>query len=290
MKKLIIPEGFGEDADKNVKTPSAAVVNAKTSATKPTQPAVDFPSTISDPLDIANVKARAMKLAPAETEADLIKKWSEPEEEEDDIDPVGKVTGYLKSAIDLIDKYPWLLVFLWKPARGFLWNIGKSSFKKMFPGKVDIASVEKQIFVASNMLQAAFKTGKFKRNMGYLSKGLLERELITPQQYKEFQAEIVTGKLKWSFWRTNVELRKSFKDFAIMCMHTNKISFKQFKQLKSFSPNSAELKAFVQAKVDLAKKMGINNLSLSPEEKLILNPTNLATKSKKTKIRGGRRF
>jgi hypothetical protein len=75
-------------------------------------------------------------------------------------------------------------------------------------------------------------------------------------------------------------------------MHTNKISFKQFKQLASFSPNSAELKAFVQAKVDLAKKMGINNLSLSPEEKLILNPRNLATKSKKSKtnIRGGRRF
>jgi hypothetical protein len=281
MKKLKLSEGWGP-----------APTNAKTSATKLTQPAVDFPSTISDPLDIASVKARAMKLAPAETEADLIKKWSKPEEEEDDIDPVGKATGYLKSAIDLISEYPWLLVFLWKPARGFLWNIGKSSFKKMFPGNVDIASVEKQIFVASNKLQAAFKTGKFKRNMGYLNRAFLEKGIFTPQQYKEFQAEITNGRLNRSFWRTNSELRKSFKDFAIMCMHTNKISFKQFKQLASFNPNSAELKALVQAKVDLAKKMGINNLSLSPEEKRILNPTNISTKSKKSKtnIRGGRRF
>jgi hypothetical protein len=278
MKKLKLAEGWGP-----------APTNAKTSAAKLTQPAVDFPSTISDPLDIASVKARAMKLAPAETEADLIKKWSEPEE--DDVDPVGVATGALKSAIDLIYKYPWLLVFLYRPTRGFLWNIGKSSFKKMFPGKVDIASVEKQIFVASNKLQAAFKTGKFKRNMGYLNRAFLEKGIFTPQQYKEFQDEITNGRLNWSLFRTNSELRKSFKDFAIMCMHTNKISFKQFKQLASFSPNSAELKALVQAKVDLAKKMGINNLSLSPEEKRILNPTNISTKPKpKTKIRGGRRF
>jgi hypothetical protein len=273
MKKLKLAEGY-VDQTSNA-TPSTAAVNA-------------IKQQIKSTLTTGGL-TKAVKKTPAETEADLIKKWSEPEE--DDVDPVGGVTGALKESIDLIYKYPWLLVFL-TPARGFLWKIGKSSFKKMFPGKVDIASVEKQIFVASNKLQAAFKTGKFKRNMGYLSRGLLERELITPQQYKEFQAEIVTGKLKWSFWRTNVELRKSFKDFAIMCMHTNKISFKQFKQLKSFSPNSAELKAFVQAKVDLAKKMGINNLSLSPEEKHILNPTNISTKSKKpkTSFRGGRRF
>lgn len=285
MKKLIIPEGFGEDADKNVKT-----AGVKPAATTPTQPAVDFPSTIGDPLNVAGLKRKAGYTDP-NTEADLIKKWSEPEKEEDDIDPVGVATGYLKLALDQITKHPWLLVFLWKTPRGILWNIGKSSFKKFFPGKVDIASAEKQIFVASNYFQKAFKTGKFKRNMAYLNKALLEKELVTPQQYKEFQAEIINGRLNWSLWRTNSELRKSFKDFAIMCMHTNKISFKQFKQLASFSPNSAELKALVQAKVDLAKKMGINNLSLSPEEKLILNPTNPVTTTKKFPTnRGTKKF
>jgi hypothetical protein len=169
MKKLKLVELYADQ------TPSAAIVNAKKQQIKSTLTTGGLP--------------KAVKKNPAETEADLIKKWSEPEE--DDIDPVGGVTGALKESIDLIYKYPWLLVFLSVPAAGPLWKIGKSSFKKMFRGKVDIASVEKQIFVASNKLQAAFKTGKFKRNMGYLSRGLLERELITPEQYKEFQAEIV---------------------------------------------------------------------------------------------------
>lgn len=283
MKKLIIPEGFGEDADKNVKTPSVKTP-AKPGATTPNVNAVK--NQINTVL-----RTGGLPQPKPETKADLIKKWSEPEKEEDDFDPVGAVTGYLKLAVDKIKNNPWLLVFLWKKPRGLVWNIGASAFKKYIRGYIDIASAEKQIFVASNLLQRALKTGKFKLNMSYLNKALLEKKLVTPQQYKEFQAEIINGRLNWSFWRTNVELRKSFKDFAIMCMNKNKISFRQFKQLASFSPNSAELKALVQAKVDLAKKMGINNLSLSPDEKLILNPTNPVTTTKKFPTnRGTKKF
>jgi hypothetical protein len=295
MKKLKLAEGWADETS-NAK-PGSTTPSAKPSATKPTQPAVDFPSTISDPLDIANVKAKAMKLAP-------------------DIESAGDpyVMALLKSVIT----NPWLLsIILVNPesaesgisavggAAGvvgayFLWKLGKGAFRRMMGGKnqaikPNSAAID-TVFNAKWMGSRWKKTALFNLDMKYLIKGLKETGSLTEDQYNIILKELKSGSLRYNIFKNPTELRKAVKDFAIYCMVNGKIRYNEFKQLAHHKFTPEEEMKLVQAKMQLANKLKLN-LDVSTEEKRILAAieaekaaAKAAANMKYKKRRGGRRF
>ena len=291
MKKLKLAEGWADETS-NAK-PGTTTPSAKPSATQSTQPAVDFPSTISDPLDIANVKARAMKLAP-------------------DIESAGDpyIIALLVACID----NPWLLsIITTNPGTVqagvgvvatagsiILWKLGKKALRKMMGSKnqaINVPTAEiDTVFNAKWMGSRWKKTALFNLDMKYLIKGLRAKGSLTEDQYNILLGELKSGTLKFNIFKNPTELRKAVKDFAIYCMVNGKIRYNEFKQLAHHKFTPEEEMKLVQAKMQLANKLKLN-LDVSTEEKRILAAIEAEKAAAKTaanmkykKRRGGRRF
>jgi hypothetical protein len=296
MKKLKLAEGWADETS-NAK-PGTTTPSAKPSATQSTQPAVDFPSTISDPLDIANVKARAMKLAP-------------------DIESAGDpyIIALLVACID----NPWLLsIITTNPGTVqagvgvvatagsiILWKLGKKALRKMMGSKnqaINVPTAEiDTVFNAKWMGSRWKKTALFNLDMKYLIKGLRAKGSLTEDQYNILLGELKSGTLKFNIFKNPTELRKAVKDFAIYCMLNGKIRYNEFKSLAHHKFTPEEEMKLVQAKYKLANKLQLN-LDVDKEEQRIIDAAKAkkaaaeaeaaaaAAAARKSKIRGGRRF
>ncbi len=249
MKKLIIPEGFGEDADKNVKT-----AGVKPAATTPTQPAVDFPSTIGDPLNVAGLKRKAGYTDPdiniksagdTTTLAEIIALGSDPSILWMYIADYG--TGALKGA----------------GAAYILWRVGKWAWKKRFKKNtaVDLKSIAKEVTPQKyNLIQKALKSQSYQN---YLIDELYNSKWITKKEYLAIKQDIEYKNFNIKF-RTQNELRKEFKTFVIACMKHDRISYKDFRRYSGLPDD--QIYKFMEAKIKFKRK---TNMRLSTAEEAL---------------------
>ena len=251
MKKLIIPEGFGEDADKNVKTPSVKTP-AKPGATTPNVNAVK--NQINTVL-----RTGGLPQPKPEKEADI------------NIKSAGDTTTLAEILAMATDpSILWMYIADYGPGalKGtasayILWKVGKWAWKKRFNKNtvVDIKSLAEEVTPQKyNRIQKALKSKSYQK---YLIDELYNAKWITKKEYLNIKKDINYNNFKIKF-RSKNELRKEFKTFVIACMKHDRISYKDFRRYSGLPDD--QIYKFMEAKIKFKRK---TNLKLTKAEEAL---------------------
>lgn len=249
MKKLIIPEGFGEDADKNVKAPNVNTAGNSGSTVASANATNQINATLrTGGLPQSKPLTKAQQDAQAEITPD-----------------VGILDPRNSAETAILIKYPWLLYLLISGGGIFGTVLARAGYKslrsRIKSGKSldremsDV--VNKLIFNNDARMQRWKKSKRFRKDMQYLADALLEKGLITKLDHSAVTKEILDGNLRKFDFRNENNIRKEFKKFAVACLRGNKISYRNFLRFSKFSESEAN--ALVQATEAFRLKTGIKS-------------------------------